>query len=386
MKQHFLFVLCFSFFIILNIYSVSATSRIGSSVPYDQRIVTFNPGGEASFTFTVGDSGGIEAYIQTDEELTPYVKLIDPSPLGGTREVTVQIKFGDSLSPGEHRIIFGARETSSGGGVAALTGVETAIRVISLSSEKTIRGNMNVQDVNEGENASLSVSVKSWTYQDIQSLYSDIDVFNSQGDKVAHFRTEKFPLKSGESSGVTTLMETQGMKPGWYQAVANIFYDGSNISTGDDFKIGTLKVDITSYTKELRVDSLNKFEIGVQSNWNLPLKDVYGEVEWEGKNEKTPTINIPRFEGGILTTYLDAQGVPLGERPIKITVFYNGDKTERLGTVKVIKSSEVIEKPGEVKGEFNYMYMVLLILILVNLLFIILWRKKKEKEENNRTK
>ena len=98
-------------------------------------------------------------------------------------------------------------------------------------------------------------------------------------------------------------METKDVKPGWYNAFANIFFDGSNTTVGDDFRIGALKVDIGHYTQELKADSLNKFEMDIQSNWNAPLTEVYGEVDWNGKKEKTPNIDLPRFGGGTLTTH-----------------------------------------------------------------------------------
>jgi len=102
MKKRFFFILCF--FILLKLSVAAAMSMIGSAIPYDQRIVVFKPGEKVDFSFTVGDGGGIEAYIRTDSELEPYVTLIDADPRGGTRPVTVRIKFGDSLSPGEHSL------------------------------------------------------------------------------------------------------------------------------------------------------------------------------------------------------------------------------------------------------------------------------------------
>ena len=64
-------------------------------------------------------------------------------------------------------------------------------------------------------------------------------------------------------------------------------------------------------------------------------------------------------------------------------VFYNKEKTERVGTVRVVREQGTIEKPTEVKGEFSYyVYAVLLILIVLNLLLIIAWRRKKSAKEN----
>ena len=362
---------------------LSLATALGSPIPYEDRLVIFKPDLEISFSFTVSQGSQIEAYIRTDSELEPYVKLIDPKPLSGNREVIVEIKLGDALSPGEHRITVGARETAGKAqGISAVAGVETAIRIRSLSSEKIINGYIDVNDVNEGENVSLNVYVQSWSYQDVNSIYADVNVFNGEGNKTGHFRTNEIALKSGTTSSMNAIMETHGLQPGWYTAFANIFYDGKNVSDADDFRIGTLKVDIVGHTKELKADSLNKFDINVQSNWNQLIKNVYGEVEWEGERQKTPTIEIPRFGEGTLITYLDTHHVAAGEKPIKMWVYFNGENSERTGMVQVAKPEKIIEAPAKITSNLTYIYLALDLLVLLNLLLLIGLRRRSSNKAN----
>lgn len=368
-------------FLLICAATVTATT-IGSDVPYDNRFVIFKPGAETSFAFSVGQARSVEAYIEADELLKPYVTLIDPQPGGGDRTVTVKIKFGNTLPPGEHTIHVGARELPPPGvkGIRTTTTVQTSIRVFSLSSEKSIRGSLEISDVNEGENVSFIVYVQSWTYQDITSVYADIDVEDTSNKKVATVRTNEIFLKSEERTSVSGVLDTQNMTPGVYNAKATIFYDGQAIVSRGTFKIGTLKVEVVSHTKELQAETLNKFEMNVQSNWNEPLENLYGEITLAGKTERTPNINLEKFGDGVLSTYINTREAKTGEQPIKMKLFYAKKSSETTGQVRIVQPLEpLIEKPVEVKPSFNYLYIALILLVVVNI--ILLWRRKKSKSE-----
>ncbi|HLD05856.1 MAG TPA: hypothetical protein VJG90_09130 [Candidatus Nanoarchaeia archaeon] len=372
------------FFLFLFKLNFAQATAIGSPIPYEERIVTFRPGLERAFTFRVGQGISIEAYIHPDSVLEPYVKLIDPKPFGGDRTVTVEIKFGDELPPGEHKIGVGARETTSGSGIAAVAAVETAIRVVSLSNNKVITGWINVEDINEGENTTLNVYARSWSYQDVNSVSAEIAVSDATTNKeIARYKTNEISLKSEEMKGMQAIMETKGLKPGWYNAIATILYDGQQMSDGDDFKIGHLQVDIAAYTKELKTNSLNRLDILVNSNWNDRLKEVYGEVELGGKTAKTPTADIPRFGEATLSAYVDTGGMKEGEQPVKITVYYNKESTQRIGSIQLTKKEEAKqEMPKEVKGASGYIYVALLVLVILNILLLLFLKRKKEKPLN----
>ncbi len=351
--------------------------------------ILYEPGKAYTYSFTVSDYG-YDAIIEVEGDWAKYVLINDiTSALDGKKEFSITVmppKVPDT--PGLHYIYVGAREITppGSGNVGAIAGVRKQIGFDVLYPFKAITAGLTASDVNIGDPVHFRVGVKSESLLTIHKISATIKVTDGDGNHIASLPTSSMSLKLGEHKSLSASLDTTGLKPATYYASATVTYDGNMTTLEDSFRVGTLKVDITDHTKEVKVGAIAPFFIEVKSGWNDRIENVHGEAYIEGKSAvKTPTLALKPWEHMNLTGYFDANGWEPGIYNSTIIIsFGQGDSTIKKGTLTIIEQKNA---GGGWIANIGWMHLLiagiitLITLLVVNLLFLTRKRKKGEKKK-----
>src|SRR3989338_661622 len=330
-------------------------------------------------------------------DLTPYI-IFDPAKLekiapGAKQPFKVKLSLPTTpLVPGKHRVEIGVEDSlSTGGEVGAKTRASDVITVVSLFSGKYLITQIIAKDISEGQTEEFSVAISNYGTEDITSAGGIIDIYDQSGVKIGTVQTDSKSLKSKESDQLTATFDTTGFKAGNYKAAAKINYDGKEAEQSNaTFKIGTLNVDILSFTQSVKPGTINKFDVKIKSGWSEKIGNVYAKVKI-GKNEfNTLPITLPPFAEATLSGFFDTTSVSAGEYDATVTLFY-GDKTAvKTGKVSVAeKTTAVLQteipkaeiKAGEKKTNWTLIIILILAVAVGGYLGYGYWQKKHEEEQ-----
>jgi len=287
---------------------------------------------------------------------------------GGSKDVTLHIKFPNNLDvePGLHVISVQATEIGTvEGTVSALTSIRKNFKVEVYSKEKDINVEFSAPDANQHEKVDLTIGVQSWTYEDIFSVYGEIAIYDADNNEVSKIQTQRTSLKSGDSVSLLATLDTANLKPGTYNAEAMIFYDGETKVISDEFKIGTLMIKITGATSAFQSGQIQEVLIDVESVWNNPIHEIYGEFYVAGENVlQTASIDLGSWEAGTLSGYWNVS-LPPGNYDAVAEVHFEDVESTKKVTITVSKSLKVGGINMWIVGTVGSLLVIIIILIAI---------------------
>ncbi|MEI6058708.1 MAG: hypothetical protein WCP89_02960 [archaeon] len=304
----------------------------------------FEPNLERTFDFTVSNAdpkGAIEVYALGD--LAKYVKLSDDSFVG-EGSLRVYLKLPKTIEiPGNHRILIGARESSSengaSGGVAGIAAIQASIDVMVQYPGKYIEAAFNVNNVNKGENASFDLTVNNLGTESI-NISPVIEVYEDN-IKLLTKNIEIGKMLSKDKRVINDFLATSSLNEGTYNTSLVINY-GREIRISRELKIGYMFVNITDYSYNFSSGKINPFRISVENLWNSEMKNVYAEIVITDKGKvltsfKTPSMDMAPWEKKDLVGFFDVSDIPEGRYTANLQVFYDSKINNKLVAVYVFK-------------------------------------------------
>ncbi len=375
----FVFILLFILALFILAFSQSASAFLGISPA--KQTANFIPGEELEYKFNVVASPETRIELYAREEFSELVRF-DKKVLVGGGSFTVRFKLPMQIEkPGAHRLIIGAREVidEEVGGLGTAVAVQAPIFIIVPYPGKYATVSIIASNVNVGEKLQFQVMVSSMGKEPITALTS-INIYS--GDKKVETLDLGAKYIESQSSATFRKSVNADYKPGEYEAVATVQYDGQTANASLKFKVGYLFVNITDYTREIVKEGIQQFKINVQSLWNNPIANVYGIVDIikNGSNISsfsTPSIKLEPWETNALTGYLETEKLETEYYGLKVRVDYEDKFTEIEGKLKV-------------SSKLNIYYVVAAILTAL-IIILILLRKLKNlikygKEKGKRKK
>ncbi|MBW2984585.1 hypothetical protein KY361_05690 [Candidatus Woesearchaeota archaeon] len=332
--------------------------------------------------YTLYVTGGLGQYITIEPD---QFKDIVP---GSDPYFTVSLKLPEGLdkevSPGIHQIRIGVKETvsSSGGkGIGLLTSSEAIIDVRFLYPGKYLTAKLNVKDVEVNKPANFKINVYNGGKEDINSVRAKIEVYDSNGNKVAMAYTEEKSLKSNAEDTLHAQLSTEGLKSGEYKAVATVYYDMKELKTNEaKFKIGSLEIWIIDYTKEVPAGKINPFDIEIESRWNNQIQNVYAIVTIGRRTFQTPSTNIAPWEKKTITGYFDATNMGVGEYDAEIILYFGDNTAKELGKVTITKPEEVMLMPV-ITPTTTLLVIIIILLVIADIIYLVYSKKHKTYKE-----
>lgn len=333
-------VLCL-FFIVFMFFLIENVSSLGVSPA--KREYNFKPGLEGEVTFTVfGDSAKeLEMYVRGD--LAQYVSLDKKTLIGGGGEFTAKFKLPDSIEkPGRHRIEIWVAEKIDEelieGTIGTSVIVVPAIDIYVPYPGRYLDVNLMGQDVNVGEPVEFQLDIKSSGDEEV-SVIPKIEIYSSDR-RIETLLFNQRIIASQEFVGLKKTLSTVGYNPGNYKAKAIVDY-GALAEDEVNFRIGDLVIDMTSYTSQLVIGKLQKFDVGIKSGWNNQIDGAYAQVDVINGSQvldsfKTTSTSLVPWEERNITGYLDTSNYTEGFYDANITVFYFGKEVGK-STSKLVK-------------------------------------------------
>ncbi len=187
----------------------------------------------------------------------------------------------------------------------------------------------------------FAVEVKNLGTEDIISAQAVIDIFGPLNNKLVTVRSDQHIIRSKEKMVIEVPWKPE-LQSGTYQAKLTLIYDENNAFDEKVFNIGTRKPSIDDITVDnFRLGGIAKFEILVSNDWNLPLDELFADVQVmdpEGTvytQSRTATIAVPEFGKGVLEAFWDTEAVAPGPYKFKIVLNALGDEIEEVFDILV---------------------------------------------------
>lgn len=379
MKKYFIQIFTLVLFLILvhNVWAISINPAIIT--------IEYFPNYEESFDFKTEVQEGVEVYI--DGSLSEYF-TVEKNNIGVDGTFTIKVKLPDEIdNPGRNTVYIGLLEPHKGGGmVSTRTSIRTPI-IINVPYEGLYADiTFYVSDLNVDETKQFSVTINNLGKKDIDKAKADITIFDADDNVVENLVTDEENVPSRSRKDLGVMFNASNHLPGVYSARADVTYDVLSKTIDKNFKIGSLNVEVFNYSKIFKEDTISNFFIIAESGWNDKIEGLYAEISILNGSKvlselKTPNYDIEPWERLEISTFWDNKGLGVGTYPIKMTLYYQGARTEEEGEIQIISATD--DGKFSFDGIFNFttlLVVFIVILVLVNV-FILLRRKKKEKNK-----
>ncbi|MCU0642230.1 MAG: hypothetical protein MUF61_01460 [archaeon] len=385
MKKSTVILLGLVFATLISLNAVSASLGISPAITR----YNFVPNERISIEYTVYSDNPekmIDMYAQGD--LAQYVTFNKQNLVGGgTFKIAVNLPANiDTV--GKNTIYIAAREQPSGlGTIGTAIIIRAVIYLYVPYPGKYIEGELSVRDANVNEQMPVELKVYNRGKEEI-TILPVVNILNSNMQKVTAVNFPEVQLASGQEQDFGKRLDTTGMMPDNYIADAVITYGDKDYwetyEINRTFRIGSLFVNVTNFTKQLYRDGLQKFGVDVKSGWNSDVKEVYAEVrltnETGGMTFRTPSADLKAWESKRLEQYIDTNALS-GDYRTEIAAVYLGKSTTVEGTLKVRDKPAVWVKPLKITGLSLAGLIVLAALIIVIREIFKLGKRKKSRRK-----
>jgi hypothetical protein len=362
-------------FIFLIVMFVSFSSAL--LVTPGKKEYNFVPNLEDKITYYVTSvkSQNQEYKIYTDENayLSEYIE-ISKDKIIGSDKFEVYLKLPSEIEkPGEHRIPVIVEEKIDE--ETAETGIKTSITlkaIIEISVPypgEYLEISLTSVDANIGEPVNFEIYMINKGKEPL-NLIPYIEIYpRESNEKIKTLNFEDRFLKSQQDMRLKKVLNTEDFNAGKYRALAIVEYGkGKTAKSQSDFKLGELFINIVSYTRQIIIGGLRKFDIEIESGWNDRIDGAYAEVSILDKSNKnnlaffkTSSTSLFPWENKTISGYFETDNFLEGFYDANITLIYYGGERGK-------SSSELVE----VEFIKNFPKIILIIsIILVCLILII---------------
>lgn len=334
-----------------------------------------------SYNFESGLSGEIDYYASEDNpnqelklsvngEIAEYFEISKDS-LKGSGNFKVKFKLPNSIEKqGKNRVYVRVEEVVDDELASGTIGTAVAIQAVIVINVpyKGKYGEMSftTENVNEGEPVLFLLDVHNKGIEDF-SFSSWIDISSKDG-KIETLNFKDRDLESQTSISLKKELDTTNYNPGDYNATAYVDYGTRVLSQEKEFRIGTLNVSVTNYTREIVIGGLKQFDIEVESSWNDVIDGVDADVVlFNGSSElvsfETTSTSMTAWEKKNITGFFDTSVFVEGIYDGEITLSYYG---------KEVGKSEVFPiKVRFVEEKYDYQKIIFIAGIVLGIIIII---------------
>ncbi len=343
--------------------------------------IEYQPGKEEEFTFSIMNNQGNEVYAHLYASgeyasLLTFKETIIKIPAYQAYEVKAKIRFPEAiLTPGPQHIKIGVIEEPADNiqaqGVIPKAGVETKLKFAVPYPGKYLQLRLEVPSVNAGERLPVQLFIKSYGKETVERLSGSIALEAAQ-QVLKTIPVSLHEILPDEERSFQDFVKTEDMPAGDYMATGIFAYDRFQGFASTDFRIGTLYVNLTNFTKTFERDTVAQLDLHIASRWNENIDDVYATIEimQDGRgvaSMQTPGVSLNPWQTAILRTYWDTNGIAQGNYQARITLHY-------AQTSSVFDGDLVVY--AKIKVNTTYILIgIIAFIILVDVIWLL--RKKK---------
>ncbi len=360
--------------VLFNIAFVSA----GLSISPAKFEIDYQPGVELKFSFLAESDSGKILDVFAGGEFAEFVSF-DKSQINGSGSFTAVLKMPESTEKyGRNSLYIRASEnlSSFGGGVgtSVSVGALIAIRVPYPGKYAEITS-FSADSANFGDDAYIKADIAS-RGRDAVSIEAKVITFKD-GDETEFDRIalSEAVIGPADTKSYNHLLDKQKYLSGNYRAKLVISFEGKELTQEVNFRIGTLFMNVTNWTRQAEAGKISRFFLTGESFWGNKIQNVYGAVNILDKTGnlagsfKTLTADFAPFEKKELEGYIDATELKSGEYTAEMTLAYAGKNTTSVGRIDIIKKS------------FNYTLPLIIggVLIILAFAYFYFFARKRKK-------
>jgi hypothetical protein len=361
-------------------FGLANADDIGVSPPHVE--VNFKPNLKQTINFRFLGDIGTEYEIYVEGDLQQYIAL-SKEKIYGPDSVDVFLELPEKIDiPGRYKMKIGIKRVvpENFAGIMIIGDVKANLIVHVPYPGKYLEAEFSADDTRYGEFVDLRLKVMSKGEEDL-TMSSKIIIYDSKDNIIEEINLGEHFIKSQETKEFNEKFDSIGHRAGQYKAVAIIDYDNKKLEKEDLFKIGELVVNILGHSDGFVRGIINRFDIDIESQWNDPIENVYGEILIPNYNIrfKTPSETLPGFGRMNLTGYFDPTPIDKDVFFGSITVYYRDKQIRKLVNFKMKKKISLM----------TYLVIIgilLVIILMIILLILSLWKNKVEKDLKKRKK
>jgi len=380
-KKRFVYVLPLVLFILLALKA----KAIGIS-PADA-YVNFVPNHEYVIDYSITSYRPFDFYTQGPFSEYTRIEELQHTDSQGTFRVYLTLPE-DYDPPGKHRLYIAAAEKVSPGTVNTIAVIRGFIEIDVPFPGYYAELHVGIKDVNAGEPIPFSVNVLNKGKLNISNGKIEMKV-TSEGKTLLTMESENFAIETTGGYTFNDMIADDALKPGTYVLEVDLFYEGKKKEEDVEFRVGTFDVNIVNYTRVMFNNTVNPFEIEIESLWNNRIDTVYMDLSIKNDSTVLSTIKTPPFD--LLPwqkrkseVYWNTEGIPIGEYTLEIVLHYGIEvRTENRKIYIVAELVPKVETPISVS---TIVLITIAIMLVIFNIYFILTRRKRDEEESDKKK
>jgi hypothetical protein len=106
---------------------------------------------------------------------------------------------------------------------------------------------IEVNDFSLGEIAKFEMLVENRWGEEISGVYTSMQVFNSEGDVMAEFKSPTESIPAAEKKVLVSYWDTAGVKKGTYESIVSLIYGGKSLEENLQLKVSSNAIEIVGF-------------------------------------------------------------------------------------------------------------------------------------------
>lgn len=367
--------------LIFYIFLLSISNVLALGISPAKIEIEYVPGYSQEIQFQTDRRSDVGVYIEGS--LSEFLTVKEDN-IAKDGTFIVEVSIPDVIEqPGTHTMYVGLIEKQdSEGMVAGIASIRTPIKVKVPYDGIYVEVTFHVADLNNNETQNFYVSANNLGNEGIKKTSANVKIIDSKGNEVGSIDSAERDVPPRTQVDLPVLIDASNYGSGNYVARAYVSYDGNNKDLTKNFKIGELTVRLNNYTDEFVSDSVEIFELDVESVWNDPISNVFAQIDVSNSSGvissfKTVSFSLDPWERKKMESFWDTKGIAPEEYKVSIKLNYQGESSSTSGKIVVAKgaSSSSLSSFGLLSGT-NLLIILIIALIVLNV--IVLSRKKKK--------
>lgn len=393
------------FLILFN--SLSFASALG--ITPARTTLDFEPGLHKEISYSIlnseGKDMGVVIFVRGNLEnsVTLLKTYEDFLASEDSKSFKYIIDLPGDLPPGLHQAEIVAMEVpknydDSGVIVGATVAVITQLHVYVPYPGKYLELDSQILNAYEDGTVLFLISATNRGEVDVVDGKAIVDIYNSNGEKVAVAESESREIKNGER--VELLAKWSGnVSVGDYNAKIAVVYDGEIATSEKEFNIGKRYLEIQKIeVNDFKLGGIAKFNVLVENKWTDNVDGaylnllIYNNEDKVMADIKSQTYDIASSSKENMIAYWDTAGVKKGTYRGKLSLNYGEGSFDREVSVRVSDeeilvmgiSGEVIVERIKGSNFQKFLIIAVVILAVLNVVWFIVIRKLIAKRKSGK--
>lgn len=343
-------------------------------VPNHEYVIDYSVSGYRDFEFYT--TGAFSEYTR--------VETLSKNDRSGKFRVYITLPE-DYDPPGKHRMYVAAKEKPTPGAVNTIAAIRGFVEIdVPYPGYYAVIG-MSVKDVNEGEPIPITVKVSNKGKKNISDARLQLSI-TSDSKVIKTINSESFAVETNGAYAFQTVIPGDELKPGVYDLKADLFYEGDPKDETAVFRVGTFDVEIVNYTKEMFNNSVNLFEIEVESKWNNRIDTVFMDLRIMNGTDvlsgvKTPPFDLIPWQSRVSSLYWNTEGIPVGEYTLDIMLHYDGETKKENRKIYIVEPLPPEEEKPAMPVSTVILLVIAVMLVIFNVYFVMQRKRRKKKDD-----